>query len=293
MLLATDLAAVDHHEGTITLIANAINWDATDERVDEAYDDAVARLDRMTVELAAPAPSHGRGLPARRAAVHPAAQPGRAPRGGRDRQGADPGRRGVPDRGVAALRGRLRRPTRWTSTGCCGPPTRARTCTCCGWSPPGRRQRFDVVGSSPEALVTVRDGQATTHPIAGTRWRGATEEEDLLLEKELRTDEKERAEHVMLVDLGRNDLGRVCAAGHGEGAQLLLGGALQPRHAPGLDGHRDAARRAQRVRRGHRVLPGRHPVRGAEAARHGDHRGAGADPARALRRDRRLPRLRR
>jgi anthranilate synthase component I len=74
-------------------------------------------------------------------------------------------------------------------------------------------RRFDIVGSSPEALVTVRDGKATTHPIAGTRWRGATEEEDLLLEKELRSDEKERAEHVMLVDLGRNDLGRVCEAG--------------------------------------------------------------------------------
>ena len=77
----------------------------------------------------------------------------------------------------------------------------------------GPAQRFDIVGSSPEALVTVREGQATTHPIAGTRWRGATEEEDLLLEKELRTDEKERAEHVMLVDLGRNDLGRVCRPG--------------------------------------------------------------------------------
>ena len=54
MLLATDLAAVDHHEGTITLIANAVNWDATDDRVDEAYADAVARLDAMTARLAAP-----------------------------------------------------------------------------------------------------------------------------------------------------------------------------------------------------------------------------------------------
>ena len=72
---------------------------------------------------------------------------------------------------------------------------------------------FSIVGSSPEALVTVKDGVATTHPIAGTRWRGDTEEEDLLLEKELLADEKERAEHLMLVDLGRNDLGRVCVPG--------------------------------------------------------------------------------
>jgi anthranilate synthase component 1 len=72
---------------------------------------------------------------------------------------------------------------------------------------------FSIVGSSPEALVTVTDGWATTHPIAGTRWRGQTEEEDVLLEKELLADEKERAEHLMLVDLGRNDLGRVCVPG--------------------------------------------------------------------------------
>ena len=213
MLLATDLAAVDHHEGTITLIANAINWDATDERVDEAYDDAVARLDRMTAELAAPAPSTVAVYRPAEPRVHPPPQPGRAPRRGRGGQGADPRGRGVPGGGLAAVRDGLRRPTRSTSTGCCGPPTRARTCTCCGWSPRPTAQRFDIVGSSPEALVTVRDGQATTHPIAGTRWRGATEEEDLLLEKELRTDEKERAEHVMLVDLGRNDLGRVCEPG--------------------------------------------------------------------------------
>ena len=72
---------------------------------------------------------------------------------------------------------------------------------------------FSIVGSSPEALVQVKDGWATTHPIAGTRWRGATDEEDQLLGKELLADDKERAEHLMLVDLGRNDLGRVCVPG--------------------------------------------------------------------------------
>jgi anthranilate synthase component 1 len=70
-----------------------------------------------------------------------------------------------------------------------------------------------VVGSSPEALVTVRDGLVTMHPIAGTRPRGHTDEDDVLLAKDLLADEKERSEHVMLVDLGRNDLGRVCAPG--------------------------------------------------------------------------------
>ena len=57
LLLATDMAAVDHHEGTITLIANAVNWNGTDERVDEAYEDAVARLDVMTAALGQPLPS--------------------------------------------------------------------------------------------------------------------------------------------------------------------------------------------------------------------------------------------
>lgn len=54
LLLATDMAAVDHHEGTITLIANAVNWNGTGERVDDAYDDAIARLDVMTAALAQP-----------------------------------------------------------------------------------------------------------------------------------------------------------------------------------------------------------------------------------------------
>jgi anthranilate synthase component I len=70
-----------------------------------------------------------------------------------------------------------------------------------------------VVGSSPEILVTVEDSRVTVRPIAGTRPRGESPEEDALLEKELLADEKERAEHVMLIDLGRNDVGRVAEYG--------------------------------------------------------------------------------
>jgi anthranilate synthase component 1 len=70
-----------------------------------------------------------------------------------------------------------------------------------------------VLGSSPEMLVRVRDNIVATCPIAGTRHRGGDPEEDLRLEEELRRDPKERAEHVMLVDLGRNDIGRVADAG--------------------------------------------------------------------------------
>jgi anthranilate synthase component I len=211
MLLATDLAAVDHHEGTITLIANAINWDASDERVDEAYDDAVARLDRMTTDLAAPAPSTvgiyrpaepaftRRRTPAEHyAAVEAAKEQIRA---------------GEAFQVVVAQRFEVPCPA--------APLDVYRVLRATNPSPymyllrleAADGQRFDIVGSSPEALVTVLDGVVTTHPIAGTRWRGATEEEDIALEKDLRTDEKERAEHVMLVDLGRNDLGRVCEPG--------------------------------------------------------------------------------
>jgi anthranilate synthase component 1 len=70
-----------------------------------------------------------------------------------------------------------------------------------------------IVGSSPEMLVRVEGQRVETHPIAGTRPRGRTEDEDLRLAEELRRNEKERAEHVMLVDLGRNDIGRVSAYG--------------------------------------------------------------------------------
>ncbi len=70
-----------------------------------------------------------------------------------------------------------------------------------------------IIGSSPEMHVRLEDGMAYLHPIAGTRWRGKSAEEDQQLADDLLADPKERAEHVMLVDLGRNDLGRVCEYG--------------------------------------------------------------------------------
>ena len=72
---------------------------------------------------------------------------------------------------------------------------------------------FQLVGASPEVHVRCEDRQVEIRPIAGTRWRGKTPEEDTQLEKELLADEKERAEHVMVVDLARNDIGRVCDFG--------------------------------------------------------------------------------
>jgi anthranilate synthase component 1 len=78
-----------------------------------------------------------------------------------------------------------------------------------------------LIGASPELLVRVEDGVAEYHPIAGSRRRGATAAEDEALERELRADEKERAEHIMLVDLARNDVGRVSRPGSVEVSQLM------------------------------------------------------------------------
>ena len=80
---------------------------------------------------------------------------------------------------------------------------------------------FQIVGASPEMLVQVDNGMVATHPIAGTRPRGADANEDDANEQELRLDEKERAEHIMLVDLGRNDIGRVSEPGTVEVTQLM------------------------------------------------------------------------
>jgi len=216
MLLASDLAALDHHEGTVTLIANAINWDATDAREDDAYASAVGRLDSMTAALAepvalpaatfrSPEPRFARRTPPAdyRAAVELAQQHIRA---GDAFQIVVSQRFDAPTQADPLDIYRVLRATnpspymyllRLPTPGGDG----------------GRGTPVSIVGSSPEALVTVRDRQVTMHPIAGTRPRGADPEDDQLLAKDLLADAKERSEHVMLVDLGRNDLGRVCAAG--------------------------------------------------------------------------------
>ena len=212
LLLATDLAAVDHHEGTITLIANAVNWNGTDERVDWAYDDAVARLDVMTQALGQPLPS----------TVATFARPEPRPR----LQWTPEEDGSVVERLVKEIEAgeafQVVPSQRFEIDTAVDPIDVYRMLRVSNPSPymylmhipnDAGETAFSIVGSSPEALVTVVDGRATTHPIAGTRWRGQTEEEDQLLEKDLLADEKERAEHLMLVDLGRNDLGRVCVPG--------------------------------------------------------------------------------
>ena len=81
---------------------------------------------------------------------------------------------------------------------------------------------FSIVGASPEVHVRLTDGLVEIRPIAGTRKRGATHAEDLVLEKELLADEKERAEHLMLVDLARNDIGRVCRYGSVKVPEMMV-----------------------------------------------------------------------
>jgi anthranilate synthase component 1 len=82
-------------------------------------------------------------------------------------------------------------------------------------------KEFNIIGASPEILVRVEDGMVMTRPLAGTRPRGKTPDEDNRLEQELKTDEKERAEHIMLVDLGRNDIGHVSQPGTVEVSELM------------------------------------------------------------------------
>jgi anthranilate synthase component 1 len=215
MLLTTDLAVLDHEDGSVILIANAVNWDGSPAGVDAAYHSATGRLARMTADLARPdAPSaavyddqveveytSGTSRPDYLAAVAAAVEEIHA---GEAFQVVVSQRFAMPATAAALDIYRVLRLS--------NPSPYLYLLRFPG--PDGTAERgFDVVGSSPEALVKVHDGRAMLHPIAGTRPRGVDPEADAALAADLLADPKERAEHLMLVDLGRNDLGRVCAPG--------------------------------------------------------------------------------
>ncbi|MFG3508888.1 anthranilate synthase component I [Streptomyces sp. NPDC047821] len=207
MLLTSDLAVLDHWDGTVMLIANAINHNDLDTGVEEAYADAVARLDAMAADLAQPLATEPAALPPSELPPYTALWGGPA-----------------YQEAVEDIKERIRAgeafqvvPSQRFETPCTASALDVyRVLRATNPSPYMylfRFDGFDVVGSSPEALVKVEDGHAMVHPIAGTRPRGATPQEDQALADELIADPKERAEHLMLVDLGRNDLGRVCEPG--------------------------------------------------------------------------------
>ena len=221
LLLATDLAVLDHADGSVLLIANAINYDGSDARVDEAWADAVQRLDRMEAALAMPAaPSAARYDPEVTAVFT------RRTDSATYREGVELCREHIRagDAFQIVLSQRFDQPTQATALDVyrvlrASNPSPymylvrfpVADATDDGSLP--TRVAFDVVGSSPEALVTLHEGRAMLHPIAGSRPRGITPEDDTALGEDLLADPKERAEHLMLVDLGRNDLGRVCEPG--------------------------------------------------------------------------------
>lgn len=222
MFLATDLAVLDHRDGSVLLVANAINYDDRPSGAEAAYTDAVARLDRMTADLEA-------GREPMLVACDPGATPDYVSTTPREEylagveaakehiRAGDAFQIVLSQRFEAATTAdaldiyRVLRATNpspymylFRFPDPAGPTSGAELSS---------EVAFDVVGSSPEALVKLVDGEAMLHPIAGTKPRGDTPEQDARLAEELLADPKERAEHLMLVDLGRNDLGRVCRPG--------------------------------------------------------------------------------
>jgi anthranilate synthase component 1 len=217
LMLITDLAVLDHTDGTVLLIANVLRGTHGDPGA--GYDDALARLDAMASALT-------RAAPPAVATVETAGVPDVA-------SNMAPG---TFEAGVERIREHVRAgdafqvvlSQRFELATDVEALDLYRVLRATNPSPymyllrfAGRESPFEVVGSSPEALVTVTGSEAIVHPPAGTRPRGSSPEEDVRLTEELLADPKERAEHVMLVDLARNDLGRVCVPGTVEVADFM------------------------------------------------------------------------
>ena len=215
-MLTSDLAVVDHSEGTITLIANAINWNGNNDHVDQAWAQAQGRLDQMQRDLLIPIPGFLAEIDRHSPPIY------------KRHTAPDIYRTNVERAKAEIIAGEAFQIvlSQKFSMECKADALDVyRMLRLHNPSPymyllrlPGG---IDVVGSSPEALVKVTDREVLIHPIAGTRHRSDSPEEDFRLSEELLADPKERAEHLMLVDLGRNDLGRVCEPGSVEVVEFM------------------------------------------------------------------------
>ena len=210
LLLATDIAAIDHHDGSVWLIANAVNADARADGIERAHADAVARLDRMERALADVDAAEVSRLDPE--APEPTLTQRSAP--GEYEEAVRFAKEAIRDGEVFQMV-----PSQRFDVDCPASPLDVyRVLRTLNPSPymycfhlaDDQGREFAVVGASPESLAAVKDGRVSTFPIAGSRPRGADLEEDARLEAQLLADPKEIAEHVMLVDLARNDLVKVC-----------------------------------------------------------------------------------
>jgi anthranilate synthase component 1 len=216
MLLTSDLAIFDHQENEITLIANAINWDGSSDRVDDAYKKALDRLEVMSSNLTNLPNINFSEIPERAVPDYQ--------RGTTDAEFVskvelikEEIRSGEAFQVVLSQRFEMKTTAE--------PFDIYRVLREQNPSPYMYLFKFadqlSVVGSSPEALVKVTGDDVMIHPIAGTRARSSDVAIDNKNATELMADPKERAEHLMLVDLGRNDLGRVCDAGTVEVTEFM------------------------------------------------------------------------
>ena len=216
MLMVSDMAILDHHTSQVWLVANAFNFDDSAAGADEAWRDARDRVLAMVDRLRAPSAPAVAVIEADASAPDVVRQ-----RSAEEYQAAVVA---AVEQIKAGEAFQIVPSQRFDLATDADPLDVYRILRRTNPSPylyllrlPG----LAVVGSSPEALVTVTNGRAETHPIAGSRPRGRSAAEDAELESELLADPKERAEHLMLVDLGRNDLGRVCAPGTVEVVEFM------------------------------------------------------------------------